>query len=450
MSRSGRRLLAASFFLFAFAAPARGTVVTRGPYLQTGTPTSVLVCWRTDVSADSRVSYGTAPDALTLVADDRVSTTEHAVLLSALTPSTAYWYSVGTASSTLAGDASFFFVTAPAAGSAEPLRIWVIGDSGTADANQQAVRSAYQVFTGARRTDLWLMLGDNAYESGTDPEFQRAVFDAYPFLLRSTVLWPTFGNHDGGSARSSTQSGPYYDIFRLPRGGEAGGVPSGTEAYYSFDFGNVHFVCLDAYGSARTPGSPMLLWLQQDLASTRQDWIVAFWHHPPYTKGTHDSDTEVELVEMRQNAVPILEAGGTDLVLCGHSHVYERSFLIDGHYGVSSTFTGAMKKDGGDGRETGTGAYWKPLARTPHAGTVYVVAGVGGRLGTGRLDHPAMFSSMSAWGSLALDVEGGRLDLKFVLSTGAIADSFTIVKSAHRLLRIDRSRDVPARRLPGP
>ena len=41
------------------------------------------------------------------------------------------------------------------------------------------------------------------------------------------------GNHDGHSADSVTQTGPYYDIFTLPENAEAGGVASGTEAYYS-------------------------------------------------------------------------------------------------------------------------------------------------------------------------------------------------------------------------
>ena len=117
---------------------------------------------------------------------------------------------------------------------AQPTRIWVIGDSGTADANAAAVRDAYLNFTGTRHTDLWLMLGDNAYESGTDAEYQNAVFNMYPTLLRQSVLWPTFGNHDGIASNSASQSGPYYDIFSLPRNGEAGGVASGTEAYYSF------------------------------------------------------------------------------------------------------------------------------------------------------------------------------------------------------------------------
>ena len=60
------------------------------------------------------------------------------------------------------------------------------------------------------------MLGDNAYESGTDDEYQAGIFDMYPSYLRTSVLWPTFGNHDAVSSNSSTGTGPYYDIFTLP------------------------------------------------------------------------------------------------------------------------------------------------------------------------------------------------------------------------------------------
>jgi hypothetical protein len=35
-------------------------------------------------------------------------------------------------------------------------------------------------------------------------------------------------------------------MFTFPRNAESGGVASGTEHYYSFDFGNIHFVCLDS------------------------------------------------------------------------------------------------------------------------------------------------------------------------------------------------------------
>jgi hypothetical protein len=419
-------------FVAGFSLAAHGALalaVTRGPWLQTATPTSVLVCWRTDVSVDGRVFAGTDPASLTLVFADSGLATEHAIAVAGLTPRTRYYYAIGTASGVLVPGPPFSFVTPPPAGAATPLRIWAVGDSGTADANARAVRDAYLAYAGARPTDLWLMLGDNAYVAGTDAEYGAAVFGTFPGLLASAPLWPAFGNHDGGSANGSTGTGVYFDLFRLPKNGEAGGVASNSEAYYAFDAGNVHFVCLDAYDVSRLPGSPMLTWLAADLAATTQRWIVAYWHHPPYTKGTHDSDVETELVEMRQFVNPILEAGGVDLVLGGHSHVYERSYLLDGHYGDSTTFAASMKKDGGTGDPAVAGPYRKPAARAAHAGTVYVVAGTGGELGAGPLNHPAMLRGFAERGSLVIDVNGARLDVRFLRVDGLVRDSFAIVKS---------------------
>jgi hypothetical protein len=117
------------------------------------------------------------------------------------------------------------------------------------------------------------------------------------------------------------------------------------------------------------------------------------------------------------------------MVLTGHSHSYERSFLIDGHYGPSSSFAPSMKKDGGDGRETGSGAYKKPmLGPASHEGAVYAVAGSSGLLGGGTLNHPAMYVSLNTLGSLVLDVNGSRLDATFLRSTGTVGDFFTLIK----------------------
>ena len=437
MSRINRSIsvtLASVWFAAIAPSVAVAQSVVRGPYLQSGTPTNVVVRWRTDVLTDGRVCYGTAPVDLTpadlVCVDDRLSRTNHEVTLSGLNPDTKYFYAIGTTTKTLAGGgADHFVVTAPPPGTPKPTRIWVLGDSGTADAGAAAVRDAYFSFTGSRETDLWLMLGDNAYSDGTDAQYQAAVFNMYPTLLRKSVLWPTLGNHDGHSADSATQSGPYYDIFTLPRNGEAGGVASGTEAYYSFDYGNIHFIVLDSFDSDRSPGGAMMTWLETDLAATKQDWIIAFWHHPPYSKGSHDSDTETELIQMRQNALPILEQGGVDLVLAGHSHSYERSFLIDGHYGTSNTLVPSMILDSGDGQPTGTGAYQKSTeGPAPHQGAVYTVAGSSGHTSSGSLNHPVMFISLSVLGSLVLDVEGNRLDATFLDSGGGIRDTFTILK----------------------
>ena len=406
--------------------------VTRGPYLQVGTPSSTVVRWRTDAATGSRVRYGLSPTSLSGTADGAGTVTEHAVTVTGLSPDTTYYYSVGTATEALAGgDSTFFFHTHPLTGSAVPTRVWVVGDSGTANASAQAVRNAYVTFTGTRATDVWLMLGDNAYDSGTDLEYQAAVFDTYPAILRQAFLWPTIGNHDTAQSSNPPPTLPYYQIFTLPTNGEAGGLASGTEDYYSFDRGNIHFVCLDSMTSDRSPTAAMATWLRNDLASTAQEWVVAFWHHPPYSKGSHDSDTDAQLAEMRRNINPILEDYGVDVVLSGHSHSYERSFLLDGHYGTSSTLTAAMIKNSGSGRPSETGAYTKPTdGLSPHEGAVYAVAGSSGQTSGGALNHPAMFISLNQLGSMVLDVDHNRLDAKFLRETGAVDDSFTILKGS--------------------
>lgn len=403
--------------------------VVRGPYLQQGTDSGIIIRWATDAPVRGRVWYGTAPDKLSLTFEETAISYEHKILLGGLRPDQKYYYSVGTnAGVQKGGTEDYFFVTAPPSLESElvrPLRIWVVGDAGRANDTAALVRDGYLKFTGTRHTDLWLMLGDNAYDIGTLDEYQQAVFDMYPEFLRSSVLWTAIGNHDAGSASSLLQTGPYYELFSPPAGGEAGGLASGTAAYYSFDYGNIHFICLDSYGSDRSPDGAMFTWLARDAAASNQDWQVAFWHHPPYTKGSHDSDIEIELVEMRR-ALPILEDAGVDLVLGGHSHSYERSYLIDGHYGVSDTFTSAMKKDGGSGRVDESGPYQKRHLSL-HEGTVYIVAGTSG-LADQVSPHPAMHTSLSIPGSLVLDVHGKRLDATFIDERGEVKDYFTLTK----------------------
>jgi hypothetical protein len=174
-------------------------------------------------------------------------------------------------------------------------------------------------------------------------------------------------------------------------------------------------------------GNPMLAWLEQDLAATRQEWIIAYWHYPPYGKATYDSDVNNGLLRTRENYLPMLEAAGLDLVLSGHNHYYARSYFLSGAYGPSTTNAEHIL-DAGDGRPGGSGAYTRPL-KGP--GTVYVVAGGGSivlppeKLG----HHPVMYTEQIVPGSVIIDVDGLRLDAHFIDYTGAVRDSFTIVKT---------------------
>lgn len=405
--------------------------LTRGPYLQLGTPQSVVVRWRTDVPSSSLVAYGTNLLQLDQSVFAGGFTTNHSLRLTNLTPGTLYYYSVGSHAGELApAHPQQYYFTSPGGGSVETIRIWVIGDAGTANSDQVNVRNAYQSFIGTNHTDVWLQLGDNAYPLGTDGQYQRAVFQVYTNLLPRTVTWPALGNHDTGHAIVFTNTYPYFEIFDLPAQGEAGGVPSGFEQYYSFDYGNVHFICLDSMTSDLSTNGPMANWLRADLAANTNLWVIAYCHHAPYSKGSHDSDTELPLIQVRQNLLPILEAGGLDLFLAGHSHVYERTHLLDGHYSHSTLLATNMITMIGGGAETNQfGPYRKPaMARAGHQGAVYVVMGSSGQLTPGPLTHTAMHTAGNVLGSFYLEVNGKRLDGSFIRETGAIDDRFTIVK----------------------
>jgi hypothetical protein len=405
--------------------------ITRGPYLQVGTTSNLIVRWRTSVPSSTRVLYGTDVANLNFGVSNETRVTDHEITLTRLLPDTKYFYSIGTSTQMLAGDATYFFRTSPLPGPAHPTRIWAIGDFGTGFPAQQNVRDAYYAFTGTRHTDAWLMLGDNAYNTGQDSEYQAFVFNVYPTLFRQAIVWPTVGNHETAFNQTLSDDYDYYRIFTMPKNGEAGGVASGTEHYYSYDYANIHFVCLDSMTTIfRQRDGPMAEWIRADLADTTQDWIIVYFHHPAYTKGSHDSDLEFDLIEMRENILPILESFGVDLVLSGHSHSYERSFLIDGHYGFSSSISEANFINHGDGRPHGDGVYLKPPGGMGTGrGMVYVVDGSsGGQGGGGSLNHPAMFYSVLTPGSLIIDINGLRLDATFLSGSGTVDDTFTILK----------------------
>ena len=419
------------------AAPGSGTL-TRGPYLNSNTSNSIVVRWRSSQSITGRVMYGTSLGSLTSVANEASAQTDHVVTLTGLQPHTRYYYSIGSAFDTLAGnDANYTFRTSPTSGTATDTRIWVVGDCGRGTQFQMDVRDAYYAWTGARTPDMCLMLGDNAYNSGTDSEYTTGFYNIYPTMFRKMPLWSCLGNHDANNGVTTpTTNFPYFDMFTFPTAGECGGVASGTEHYFSWDYGNIHFISLDSQTTLAnsSPTAPQSVWLQNDLASTTKTWIIAFFHHPPYSKGSHNSDTEAQMVTMRQVYNPILEAGGCDMVLVGHSHAYERSMLIDGHYGVSTTLTNAMKKNAGSGRTSGTGAYIKPLTGPrDHFGTVYTVTGSAGSADGGTLNHPVMYVSYNTGGTFNIDINGNTLNATYIEKgatngTFTASDNFTMVK----------------------
>ncbi len=403
----------------------------RGPYLQKLTPKSITIRWRTDVACKSKVQYG-INTSFEFFAEDTIPKTEHIIQLNNLQPATKYLYSVSNEWQMLQGDANNYFVTWPTEGSTSPIRVWVTGDFGNGSEQQKAVRDAFKNYTITQPANFWIWLGDNAYSMGLDSEYQQNVFNIYPEQFKNIPLYPAPGNHD--YAQSGYMSGnslgynfAYFNMFTLPTIAEAGGEPSYTAKYYSFNYGNSHFISLDSYGSYNDTVSDMYKWLERDLQNNKQKWTVAYFHHPPYTKGSHNSDWEIELIDMRNNIVPLLEKYSVDLVLSGHSHNNERSYLMRNHYGNANTFTNEMKVSNNTNNFVKT---------PPYNGTIYAVCGTSGQwTGFVQADYPmpCMFFNNSIDNcSMLIDIEDNKLTAKYLTTNGNVLDEFSIIKRQTR------------------
>jgi len=437
----------------------------RRPYVQLATPMSAAVVWRTEgpitplvrvgrsvanldrtIGATSmvvRIAFTTNKVELAKIALTNANLLRAPKLHSApaglyqyeahvtgLLPNTRYYYAIYDEDRRLTeADASYHFTTHPLVGQSKPARFWVVGDSGTGRETQYNVHSAMTNFVlrDKRPLDFYLHVGDMAYTRGRDPEFQSRFFEAYEPTLRNTVCWPAMGNHEGGTSKGSNGIGPYFDAYVLPTRGEAGGLASGSEAYYSFDYGKVHFICLDSHDLDRKPTGIMARWLKMDLERTKADWIIAYFHHPPYTKGSHNSDREKQLIEMRTHIMPILESGGVDLVLTGHSHIYERSMLMDGAY-ATPTVAEEVIFDDREGDPKKDGPYRKSAGITPNNGTIQIVAGHGGTTLGRKGTMPIFRKIIVEHGSCIIDVNGDTLRGLMINKFGEVRDDFAVVK----------------------
>jgi predicted phosphodiesterase len=416
----------------------------RAPYIQMSTSESVVIHWLTEDIQLGVVRFGEESGHLATIELESSPTKNHIVKLPNLEPGTRYYYQTGKMGAFNAFDPEkHWFYTHPE--EVVPTRVWVIGDSGKAGETLYQVRDAAlgwmkenpllteQVYKlsdaqfnyddNTPHINVWISLGDIAYRSGSNDQFQSALFDPFEDIIANTVLWPVYGNHDD-------RRWTYFRIFSLPENAEAGGVASHTENYYSIDYSNVHFVMLDSQASDRSATGKMANWLKNDLAQNTKPWLIAAFHHPPYSKGTHDSDDTFDsygkMQDMRKNIVPILEQEGVDLVLSGHSHMYERSYLMDCAYDESSAFSPANIVS--TGVNNNHQQYIKLQNKQEHQGAIYVVAGSASKVDNGPLDHPAHHIGLLEAGSMVIDIINNKLVARFINHRGQVRDAFSISK----------------------
>jgi len=392
--------------------------VPRSPYTVMQTHNSITVKWQSNEFEIDSLEYGFFPDSLDNLLREKKKTKKHSITISGLNECTKYYYKVNSESLEIDNEDRYFKTLCS---QADSQKIWVIGDSGKAGENQQKVYQQMLEYIGHdfNKLDMWLLLGDNAYTSGTQKQYNKSMFEPYKELIKRFTPWAVNGNHDD-------RRWAFYHIFDFPTNGESGGEPSGSEKFYSIDNANLHLVMIDSEMRRTDANSDLVDWLKRDLSKNIKPWVVVAFHTPPYTDGGHDSDSSYDsggrMKKIRENLVPIFDEYGVDLVLSGHSHDYERSKLIANHTLKSDTFNDKHII------QDAKSCYTKSIKPTKNSGTIYLVCGSSSKLDRADLKHPAMPFAFEQMGSVILDITPTTLSSKFISIDGKILDKFIIKK----------------------
>jgi 3',5'-cyclic AMP phosphodiesterase CpdA len=179
------------------------------------------------------------------------------------------------------------------------VRFAIIGDTGTGERAQYQVGERLIASYGVFPFEFVLMLGDNIYGRERPQDFIVKFEKPYqPLLDRKIPFYASLGNHDDPNQR-------FYKPFNM-----------NGERYYTFEKGGVRFFALDSNYMDQAQRD----WIEKELSGSRNEWKIAFFHHPLYSSGErHGSE-----VDLRTYLEPLFLKYGVSVVFAGHEHFYER------------------------------------------------------------------------------------------------------------------------------
>ncbi|MCR8644467.1 metallophosphoesterase family protein [Paenibacillus sp. N1-5-1-14] len=298
--------------------------IVKGPYLQRPTMDSMTIMWETSERTFSKVEVLQAerihsghqgnykqPEHIIRSITNETSALIHEVTIDNLEPSTIYFYKIYAGDSVEGGP--FPFKTAVRSGESFSFAVTseTGGYSGFDSTDGQINRNIFKQMS-RYRPDLALFIGDVVDDGQRYEDWEQYFFGPGKELFHSTPVFSFLGNHEN-------QGSWYYDFFAF----------NPPKNYYSFDYGDAHFICLDATDfipSETYPHlngqlhcvNPQIDFLLSDLQATTAKWKIVYFHYPPYVSGGYQ-------VEDLRVLSPFFEQYGVDLVFNSHTIIYERS-----------------------------------------------------------------------------------------------------------------------------
>jgi 3',5'-cyclic AMP phosphodiesterase CpdA len=165
----------------------------------------------------------------------------------------------------------------------------------------------------------FIPLGDIQYEQGGLDAFEQ-VYDRSFGDLRS-ITRPVPGNHE---YKTEGASG-YFEYF----GSRAGSPEQPWRSFSPMPGWRIYLLDSNCeYIGGCGPDSPQGQWLADELTSSAESCSIAAWHHPLHTSGEYDGDQGT--IDRARPLWDAVGAGGVDVILNGHDHIYDRFAPIGG------------------------------------------------------------------------------------------------------------------------
>ena len=177
---------------------------------------------------------------------------------------------------------------------------------------------------------FFINMGD-LVDNGYDFSQWRAWFNSVAPMIENIPFAPVMGNHETYNMDwQIAPPTPYLTLFNLPENG----TDANKNQYYSFDYGDVHFVVLNTQTDEMADFTPDLMqqqlsWLRSDLAGTQSKWKIVLMHKDilryAFTDRPNNFDpASIQFTPWAQQLMPVFEEYNVDAVLTAHLHTYRR------------------------------------------------------------------------------------------------------------------------------
>lgn len=289
--------------------------------------TSRTFMWQSDYAEENPVvEYRQAGDDDSLMqlpassdafSDDGVTTYIHTAAVSDLKPGTAYEYRVG------AGDKRSSWQPFHTA-QGHDFKALIFPDSQSSDYSVWAA-TAQPAWQRNQDAQFFINMGD-LVDNGQDHYQWNAWFDVVGDMIARIPVVPLLGNHETYDKDWKVRMPEaYLHLFALPRIDRE----KYQNQFYSFDYGDVHFVVLNTQSQELADFEPSLdedevAWFKEDMAKTTKKWKIVLMHKDPLQYGfaNRPQPREEGFSPEGQLWMPLFDQYGVDAVLSAHLHTY--------------------------------------------------------------------------------------------------------------------------------